>query len=273
MLPLVILQGPAKSGKDTVANFLVEDGGFVAIAQADPMKRLAQSVFGFTTEQLWGESRELKEAGDKRFGSPETWEKTRNYLNGTRTDAWCQEVCPNGVDLTWFRLHLQKWFNQLEFDWTKDGKLLSPRVMLQTLGTEFGRSIRQDLWSELAIGTAKKLLKEPGLLYFRDAGLLYRKSPEPVPTPAGVVITDGRFRNEIINVKAAGGMAIRVDNPEQVAPSSVGIAGHASESEQFSIPSHWFDLIVTNNKKEGLEALRQKIQAVIAEFKYVTVIP
>ena len=84
MLPVVILQGPAKSGKDTVANFLVEDGGFVAIAQADPMKRLGLTCFGFTEAQLWGESRELKETPDLRFENDETWDWVLNRLDGAQ---------------------------------------------------------------------------------------------------------------------------------------------------------------------------------------------
>jgi hypothetical protein len=52
--PIVMLTGPAGSGKDTVASFLVKNHGAVAIAQADPMKRLAMQLFEFPEETLWG---------------------------------------------------------------------------------------------------------------------------------------------------------------------------------------------------------------------------
>lgn len=267
MLPLVILQGPAKSGKDTVANFMVKDGGFVAVAQADPMKQLAKLVFGFSDEQLWGESRDLKERIDDRYKTLEAWGRAELRLNSGAVSDWLKKVLPEyppensgGALYTWF-LNLR--------DTNPNG--VSPRVMLQTLGTQWGRSFSLNMWSDLAIRTAKDLLMTPNLGYSRDCGTFLGKVP--VPTPAGVVITDGRFRNEIINVKATGGIAIRIDNPEQAEPSSVGIVGHASETEMFSIPAHFFDLIVTNDKTQGLTALREKVQTLIAQFKYVTVVP
>lgn len=56
---------PRGSGKDTIAYYLVSKRGFVKMANADLLKRVAQSAFGFTDDQLWGPS-ELRNAPDKR---------------------------------------------------------------------------------------------------------------------------------------------------------------------------------------------------------------
>ena len=55
---IIGLSGQAGSGKDTVADFLVEHYGFVKVALADPIKRAAMEWWGFTEEQLWGPSSE-----------------------------------------------------------------------------------------------------------------------------------------------------------------------------------------------------------------------
>jgi hypothetical protein len=59
-------RGSAGSGKDTAANFLVEDHDFKAIALADPLKRFCREVYGFSVEQLWGPS-ETRNIPDPRY--------------------------------------------------------------------------------------------------------------------------------------------------------------------------------------------------------------
>jgi len=56
MAMIIGITGRAGSGKDTVADILVQKHGFVKIAFADPMKRFCKEVFAFTDEQLWGPS-------------------------------------------------------------------------------------------------------------------------------------------------------------------------------------------------------------------------
>jgi hypothetical protein len=63
---IIGLCGPAGSGKDTAADFLVKNHGFVKVAFADPLKRICKDVFAFTDGQLWGPS-EKRNAPDKRY--------------------------------------------------------------------------------------------------------------------------------------------------------------------------------------------------------------
>lgn len=63
---IVGVSGKAGSGKDTVADVLVRDHGFVRISLADPMKRFAQHLWHFSDAQLWGPS-EQRNAPDPRY--------------------------------------------------------------------------------------------------------------------------------------------------------------------------------------------------------------
>ncbi len=66
---IIGITGKAGAGKDTVADLLVREHGFVKVALADPMKRFCKEVLGFTTEQLWGPS-EMRNAPDTRLPWP-----------------------------------------------------------------------------------------------------------------------------------------------------------------------------------------------------------
>lgn len=67
----------------------------------------------------------------------------------------------------------------------------TPRHLMQTLGTEWGRRmIVDDLWIRIALADAEK-------------------------TSGGSVITDVRFPNELEAIRAAGGIIIRIERPER----------------------------------------------------------
>lgn len=254
--PLVLLCGQANSGKDTVASMLVQNHGAVAIAQADPMKRLGYHVFRFTENQLWGPS-EARNAVDTRFAKPEDNEK---YLQLLRLNSqnFITSVLPNADD---------KWkeadYRLIEWGTDLLGKAiaekgLSPRKMLQTLGTEWGRMVSRNMWADLARDTALKSLGG-GLRYDRLKGLYEEKSF----MPNMAVIIDGRFRNEIVTVASVGGEAWKVTNP--VVSESPGIKGHASEDEQKSIPDHFYNCVILNDRRTGLEPLKAMVDWVYEE--------
>jgi hypothetical protein len=217
-LPIVILSGPAGCGKDTVARFMKEHAGAVAIAQADPMKELARELFDFKDEQLWGPSHRRMETTDRPCDL-----STRLEINGSR---WLRSI---GLGTKEAHRLLKAWAATLPEE-------VTARQVLQTLGTEWGRSINTDLWVNLALERAR--------------GELAAGAPM-------AVITDGRFRNEILAVKAAGGAAVRIVTP------GAGLTGeaakHVSETEQASIPEWWFDEVLENDKARGLEHLKRAV--------------
>jgi hypothetical protein len=154
--PIAIICGGAGDGKDTVAAYITKHCNSVAIAQADPMKRFAATVFGFSEHQLWGPS-EARNAPDERFASEDAWSAA---AHGVRTaSSWLRDI---GVpDLDAAAASLWTWFVQLAEDhgfmplpigraMVRVGpseRLLTPRYMLQTLGTEWGRTFSPLIWN------------------------------------------------------------------------------------------------------------------------------
>jgi hypothetical protein len=60
------ISGLANSGKDTVADILVEHHGYIKVALADKLKRITKEVFAFSDDQLWGPSH-FRNAPDERY--------------------------------------------------------------------------------------------------------------------------------------------------------------------------------------------------------------
>lgn len=103
----------------------------------------------------------------------------------------------------------------------------SPRQLMQTLGTEWGRElVHENVWLILAMQTLQK------------------RGP-------GMVISDIRFENEAAWVRSVGGSVLHLERPnaQQVNP-------HASEA---GIIRHHDDLVIVNNGT--LEELQAKVMA------------
>lgn len=58
--------GRSGSGKSTMADYLTRNKGYSTINLADPLKRFAKEVYGFTDVQLWGPS-SARNAPDTRY--------------------------------------------------------------------------------------------------------------------------------------------------------------------------------------------------------------
>lgn len=140
--PLIGIAGRARSGKDTVANFIIAAIGGYRYSFADPIRAMLAPLGVDMNDPYW--------------------------------QARKEDVIPAlGV---------------------------SPRRMMQTLGTEWGRNlISPDLWLVLA---HQRLL---------------RNGP-------GMVISDVRFENEAAWIRKHGGRIIHVIRPEAKA-----VEAHASE--------------------------------------------
>lgn len=147
---LIGLTGRAGSGKDTAADALVEQFGFVKMAFAAPLKRTASVLFNLP--ECYFHDRDLKEKP------------------------------------------LEDWDN------------LSPRHMLQLLGTESVRNVFGDnFW-------IKRWISEYGQM----------------TCDTNVVVTDVRYNNEAEAIRSLGGVIIHVRRPgENGLDSSAG--SHSSE--------------------------------------------
>ena len=125
--------------------------------------------------------------------------------------------------LTWLRYKKEEKIAELG---------VSPRQMMQTLGTEWGRScIHPDLWIMVAAGTVEKQLKRG----------------------RNVVIDDVRFPNEAEMIRKLGGELWLVDRPGVVYEGN-----HASEGALHSIVP---DAVINNSG--SLTQLRQVVACLL----------
>jgi hypothetical protein len=59
---LIGICGRKMSGKNTFADYLSEEYGYVQYAFADPIKKACKAIFGFTDEQCWGNLKEVSDS-------------------------------------------------------------------------------------------------------------------------------------------------------------------------------------------------------------------
>src|SRR5574340_974402 len=133
---IVGLMGKAGSGKDTLADYLVECHGFVKMSLADEMKRFAKKVFGFTDQQLWGPS-QYRHGIDGRFNDPDQWDLAEDNIYAYGRD-WCRFLFGAERETKAYYALLE-WFDDIRAEygtgWGDKPCTLSPRVVLQTSGT------------------------------------------------------------------------------------------------------------------------------------------
>lgn len=250
-LPLILLCGRAGSGKDTVSGIMASEYRAASVAQADPMKRFCHDVFQFTEDQLWGPS-ELRDTPDDRYvpdGNPtlsrRMHEDARFNFEGCHRH-WLEAI---GIKETPEAVHQLRagWFNGC-MDLAGRG-LLSPRLALQTLGTEFGRRQDRQVWVRGAQEAALLLIRG-GYRYHRLRGVVASDGPYP----DYVTITDGRFRNEVVGVLERGGEAWSVTGRARDLPSG---GGHRSENELSDVPDHLYAQRIDNSGT--LDDLRREV--------------
>lgn len=211
---LIGISGKAGSGKDTLADWLVENKDFVKVSLADVLKRACKEFFDFSDEQLWGPS-EKRNKLDKRY--------------------------------VMFYADIKHMLNEDGLKEFPDGKVpqyLTPRHALQQLGTEFGRACYPNVWIDYTIRIAEKLLCDENYRYSQKRGLFIDDISNYPCVAYGVVVADVRFANEVGAIKKAGGRVIRVKRP------NAGLEGeaaqHQSEAEMATMPDELFDVVVNN---------------------------
>lgn len=207
--PIVGIAGKAGSGKTTTATFLSNSYNGCSIALADPIKRALLNGGGSKTD-LWGPSVNR----NKPFIHNGLISITSLHLD-FEINAYDAETAYNR-------------FMEMPFD--------SPiRDLLKCFGSVI-RNINRKHWIDLAMDKAQLILDQ---CYGYDKTLgLQRYINQPKDY---VIIEDIRFRNELLQVKQAGGLVIKLvgatDNKDT----------HVSETELDTVPDHWFNAIVYND--------------------------
>lgn len=164
---IIGIAGRAGTGKDTVAGLIQKLRPNVQLVSlAGPIKEFAKQVFEFSDEQLYGPS-EYRDAIDPRYVGDKLPADTAMRLITCGYD-FAVNVLGNKGD----RPYLTEWFHGLQLP-------LTPRHVLQTLGTEVGRAINPDVW----VNHMLEKTRAPDVLY---------------------VCTDVRFENEMRAIRKAG---------------------------------------------------------------------
>lgn len=236
--PIIIIAGKAGSGKDTVAEHLAKNYNAATLALADPMKRFMKALMGFSSETLWGPSDERNKVIPRERLEMVPLERFQRVA-----EDFCRDVfgyVPNYNTHAW--IQLEAWYKEFVLKAVERDGGISARVCLQTLGTEWGRKVSPYMWIDCAVRRCRELVYG-GYRYDRELGMV----EDPNKAYDYAVITDGRFRSEVLGAIFAGGVAFRVIRPTQ-AELQAGIAGHRSEKELDTIPSHFYTDIITNDR-------------------------
>lgn len=211
---IIVLAGAMGSGKDTIGDILVKNHGFQKLAFADPLKKMAKLAFpAFSDEDLYGPS-------SKRAAQYQQYPFSGICLH---CGVVCDDAKNDPAEAYWsegYRYHCEP----CEMNYTE---FVSPRMALQSLGTEWGRRLSPDVWVDAAFEYIKMHPKTIMLPRGYDAG--------------DWVITDCRFKNEVDGSKKNGGIVVRLTrNMDEMTTS------HASEAELRSIPLSEFDAVIDN---------------------------
>jgi len=220
MKPIVIaLFGVKSSGKSTAGRELANTLGFMEESFAAPIKSMVSQAFDFDDDALYGvSSQRERQFPQYPFIGPCLSCGDPNFVVEFDT-AMCR-----GCGATYPR-HI------------------NARIACQTLGTEWGRRLYENVWVDAAFNRIEKRLKTGG--------------------PDRVVITDGRFENEVIRSRARGAYCILLTrNPNPEVKKSWWKRGTTHPSEKsLEIPRDLFHEIF-DNAGMNVQDARRSITAV-----------
>jgi hypothetical protein len=207
--------GRMHSGKSTAAKLLVERREFTKIAFADPLKKMCIAG-GMSEEQV--------------YGTPEQKEKPFIFV----PDRSAMELMFGAIheDVFYqFGIPLREAFDKLIviYPSREEGWQTTPRRVMQLLGTEWGRSLHEDLWVTIWKRFAQQVLHVGGK----------------------VVCDDVRFTNEAATLHSFHPKNLIELQTSDSATS--GIPGHASEqhiagddiifNEKIGVERLWVDIL------------------------------
>jgi len=206
---IITLFGAMGSGKDTTGDLLVANHGFTKASFASPLKRMAKIAFpALTDEDLYGSSKHRERRLEQYPFSGPCLRCNSNHFSLVTNDTLRCNDCASA-----YPTHL------------------TPRIILQTLGEEWGRRLHKPLWANAAIDT--------------------------IPPSVDTIITDGRYRTELRATKARNGISVLLYRGLRESTTS-----HPSEAELRTIPASEFDYQFRNDILE-LSDLPQAVEDLV----------
>jgi hypothetical protein len=180
MIPQLFgITGKKEHGKDTLAKMIVEKrGDFKIIHFADDLKNIAQSLYGLTYAQCYDTV-----GKETPFDKPCVMDEYVDRLS----EVTGLKILPRNLVAE------------------------SPRQLLQYLGTDYVRSVKDSFWVDSTLARAKKI-------------------------GACVLIPDARFPNEADAIRAASGKILKIIRTEKESDKN---SAHASERGIDEIKADW----------------------------------
>lgn len=210
----------------------------VQLAFADSLKETALRLYDLTPMSLWGPS-ELRNVPDKRYPIVHPDSHRVATVEGQLTCLDC--------GLTYLEARSRPCVTYL-----------TPRKILQKLGTEVAREVWKDTWLRALLRRAEGLF-EPRTVRASDAHTF--AASWVVDQADVVVISDVRFLNEMQSIRAADGLLVRI---RRTAQSTLTAAEQAHESEVEKHDPSVDGLVTHEVSNDGtLEDLYKKAQSIL----------
>lgn len=239
---LIGLSGQLQNGKDTVADMIVKltgDYDHVADVQlyswrtrrfAGILKKMVAMIIGCDLDDLEKDTFKNTPLGEE-------WRRWFMVDENLKTETEKGIVTPyftNEQDvIDYVRKKDWYWLNNTK----PTSEVLTPRLVLQLLGTEGGRDvIHPNIWVNATLGNLKEDEK--------------------------VIVTDVRFPNEVLGIKQRKGIVVRV-----VRPSKVSTSTHPSETSLNDFKD--WDYVIINDGT--LEDLEEKVIEMLEHFNIATI--
>lgn len=210
---------------------------------ADKLKEIVALLLGCPIEQLEDNSFKEKELGEEWRVWYWTYYKMSNNNN------------PEGkISAVFYNEEQAKLASSVGYSILKvfpeailKSKLLTPRLLLQLLGTDCGRIIiHPNIWVNATIADYKAISigKEGDIIDYPDW-----------------IITDVRFPNEIKAIEDKGGIVVRIDRYDLIYTTA---DNHPSET---ALDNHAFDIVITNSG--SLDDLVEAVKNVLITIKII----
>lgn len=246
---IIGLLGRSGAGKGEVAGFIRERlRNTVLLSFSAPIKEFASFVFDFPSENLWGPSYKRNERF-ARFSNSVEWALARERL-GRYAPGWTARVLlkfQGAPEQTVLLAKVEAWFNALQAEsiGAPPESALTPRRVLQTLGTECGRAVDRDIWARYGLNRARAFLRDD---------------------VKAVVFDDARFLSEVIMLRKAGAEIWHIERPVFGDAGLSGTAAqHSSETEQES-PEVLAQVTLTLRNAGTLDDLHAKVSTAVTQL-------
>lgn len=255
---IIGISGKKQSGKDTIGNIIqtltskantngigVEWSDWKVKKFADKLKDITCLLIGCTREQLEDESFKNKELGEE-------WNRTVWHIqsNHNRLETYNSKQEAE-ADLS----HYDENYNQEVYIASED-IIMTPRLMLQLLGTECGRNIiHPEIWVNSLVSDYK--MSELGKAKLRRAN---NATASAFALKGGYypnwLVTDVRFPNEAEAIKRKGGLLIRVEskrcNYDDIHPSETSLDNYGGVGNEVRT-DRWDKVIFNDGSIEDLK--------------------